>query len=59
MSFSLGVEFIVALAIVITLFKIIPFYFWIVLIGCGVLGKIILVMFSTRNLERHGRHFKV
>jgi len=48
-------EFIAACVIVIVLFIVLPVKLWIWLVGMGVFLRVIWFMFSTRNLERHGR----
>lgn len=50
-------EFLIAVGIVILIFKIVPMKFWGGIILFALFIKVVWYMFSTRNLERHGRHF--
>ena len=49
------IEFVIALIIVILIFYFVPINCWLFIVGVAICTKIVWYMFSTRNLERHGR----
>jgi uncharacterized protein YqfA (UPF0365 family) len=48
-------EFIIALIIVVLIFKFAPVKFWFAIIGASIFLRVVWFMFSCRNLERQGR----